>query len=195
LKGKGRRMKAKLSYLGFLLVLIMCVSFTNISHGIELDPTKEQIEDTVKLGESNPGKKIFEAGFIKQAIFGNWPKHSGGMVKTKLVDVAVTSAMMRKSRKTLSKEDALSMMNTDVLTISYRGGNDVFRIKLRQGGALIEPVKMRRPEMGGNDPKEHAAFFVASFPYSRLDLNLRTTIVVIKDFGEDKYQVDFSRIK
>ncbi len=188
-------MKKKLSYLSFLLVLIICVSFTNTSHGIELDPAKEQIEDTIKLGESNPGKKIFETGFIKQAIFGNWPKYGGGLIKTKLVDVAVMSAMMRKSRKTLSEKDALSMMRSDVLTISYRGGNDVFKIKLRQGGTLIEPAKMRRPEMGGKDPKEHAVFFVASFPYSRLDLNARTTIVVIKDFGEDKYEVDFSRIK
>ncbi len=187
-------MKTRLSYLSFLLALIMCVSFTNVSRGIELNPVKEQIEDTIKLGESNPGKKIFETGFIKQAIFGNWPKYGGGLVKTKLVDVAVMSAMMRKARKSLNKEDAFSMMTSDVLTISYRGGDDVFRIKLRQGGTLIEPAKMRRPEMRDKEPKEHA-FFIASFPYSKLDLNARSTIVVIKDFGEEKYQVDFSRIK
>jgi len=188
-------MKTKLSYLSFLLALVMCVSFTNVSCGIELNPTKEQIEDTVKLGESNPGKQIFEAEFIKQAIFGNWPNYGGGMIKTKLVDLAVTSAMMRKARKSLSEKDALAMMDTDVLTISYRGGDDVFRIKLRQGGTLIEPAKMRRPETGGKDPNEHAAFFIVSFPYSTLDLNARTTIIVIKDFGEEKYEVDFSRIK
>ncbi len=187
-------MKTKLRYLSFLLVLIMCVSFTNVSRGIELNTAKEQIEDTIKLGESNPGKKIFKAGFVKQAIFGNWPKYGGGMVKTKLVELAVISAMMRKARKSLSEEDALSMTKTDVLTISYRGGDDVFKIKLRQGGALIEPAKMRRPEMRDKKPKEHA-FFIASFPYSKLDLNARSTIVVIKDFGEEKYQVDFSRIK
>ncbi len=188
-------MKTKLSYLSFLLVLIMCVSFTNTSRGIELNPVKEQIEDTIKLGVSNPGKKIFETGFIKQAIFGNWPKYGGGMVRTKLVDVAVMSAMMRKSRKSLNKKDAFSMMTSDVLTISYRGGNDVFKIKLRQGMTLIEPANMRRPDMRGKDPKEHAAFFIASFPYSKLDLNARTTIVVVRDFGEEKYEVDFSRIK
>jgi len=54
---------------------------------------------------------------------------------------------------------------------------------------------MRRPETGGKDPKKHVAFFIASFPYSTLDPNARTTIVVIKDFGEEKYEVDFSRIK
>lgn len=188
-------MKTKLSYLCFLIVLIICVSFTNISRGIELDPVKEQIEDTIKLGESNPGKKIFETGFIKQAIFGNWPKYGGGMVKTKLVDLAVMSAMMRKARKNLSEKDALSMMKSDVLVINYRGGDDVFKIKLQQGGAVIEPANMRRPDLRGKDPREHAAFFIATFPYSTLDPNAKTTIIVIKDFGEEKYQVDFSRIK
>jgi hypothetical protein len=156
---------------------------------------KEQIEDTIKLGESNPGKKIFETGFIKQAIFGNWPKYGGGMVKTKLVDLAVMSAMMRKARKNLSDKDALSMMKSDVLVINYRGGDDVFKIKLQQGGAVIEPANMRRPDLRGKDPKEHAAFFIATFPYSTLDPNAKTTIIVIKDFGEEKYNVDFSRIK
>ena len=188
-------MKMKLRCLSFLLVLIMCVSFTSVSYGIELNPAKEQIEDTIKLGESNPGKKIFATGFIKQAIFGNWPKYGGGMIKTKLVDLAVMSAMMRKARKSLSDKDALSMTKSDVLTISYRGGDDVFKIKLQQVGTLIEPENMRRPDMRGKDPKEHIAFFIASFPYSKLDPNAKTTIVVVKDFGEEKYQVDFSRIK
>jgi hypothetical protein len=173
----------------------MCVSFTKNSLGIELNPVKEQIEDTMRLGESNPGKKIFETEFIKQAIFGKWPKYGGGMVKTKLVDIAVMSAMMRKARKGLSDKDAYSMTKTDVLTISYRGGDDVFKIKLQQGVTLIEPANMRRPDLRGKDPNEHAAFFLASFPYSTLDPNAKTTIIIIKDFGEEKYNVDFSRIK
>lgn len=187
-------MKTKVCYPGFLLVFIMCVNFTNVSYCIELNPTKEQIEDAIKLGESNPGKKIFEAGFVKQAIFGNWPNYGGGMVKTKLVDLAVMSAMKRIARKTLSEEEALNVMESNELTISYRGGDDVFRIKLRQGEVLIEPASMKRPEMGG-DPKEHAVFFMVSFPYSKLDLDAKATIMVIKDFGEEKYEVDFSRIK
>ncbi|OHB90039.1 MAG: hypothetical protein A3D13_00115 [Planctomycetes bacterium RIFCSPHIGHO2_02_FULL_40_12] len=188
-------MKTKVCYPGFLLVFIVCVTFTNVSYCIELNPAKEQIEDAIKLGETNPGKKIFEAVFVKQAIFGNWPNYGGGMVKTKLVNLAVMAAMMREARKTLSKEDALGMMESNELTISYRGGDDVFRIKLGQGGRLIEPTKMIKPEMGGKDPKEHAVFIMAGFPYSKLDLDAKATIMVIKDFGEEKYEVDFSRIK
>lgn len=188
-------MKTKVCYPGFLLVFIICVNFTNVSYCIELNPTKEQIEDAIKLGESNPGKKIFETGFVKQAIFGNWPNYGGGMVKTMLVDVAVTSAMLRKARKTLNENDALAMLKTDALIISYRGGDDVFSIKLKQGEVMIEPSNMKRPEMGDKDPKEHAALFMVSFPYSKLDPDAKATIMVIKDFGEEKYEVDFSMIK
>lgn len=188
-------MKAKVSHLSFLFVIIMCVAFTNVSRGIELNPEKELIEETVNLGKSNPGAKIFDTGFVKPAIFGNWPKYGGGLVKTRLIDIAVMSAMMKKGRKSLSEEDAGVLMESNVLTISYRGGDDVYKIKLRQGARLIEPAKMVRPGTGNKGPKEHAVFYSVSFPYSQLDLGAKTTIIVIKDFGEDKYEVDFSRIK
>jgi hypothetical protein len=183
------------SYLSFLLVLIMCVAFTNVARGIEVNPTKEQVDETIKIGEANPGKKIFETDLVKPAIFGNWPKYGSGLIKTKLVELAVMAAMKREARKTLSKEDALGMMELNELTISYRGGDDVFRIKLGQGGRLIEPTKMIKPEMGEKGSKEHAAFIMVSFPYSKLDLDAKAMIMVIKDFGEEEYEVDFSRIK
>jgi hypothetical protein len=173
----------------------MCVVFSGVSHGIELNPIKERIEDTIKLGEKNPGKKIFETDLVKAAIFGNWPNYGGGLIKTKLVDLAVMSAMMRKARKNFKEEDAHAMMGSDVLTISYRGGDDVFKIKLSQGGRLIEPVRMLRPDKNRKGVKDHVAFFSVSFPYAKLDLDEMATILIIKDFGDEKFEVDFSRIK
>lgn len=105
------------------------------------------------------------------------------------------SAMMRKARKSLKKEEIQGMMGSEFLIISYRGGTDVYKIKLKQKMRLIEPKKMIKPEMGNKDPEEHAVFIAASFPYSQLDLNAKTTIMVVKDFGTDKYEVDFSQIK
>lgn len=181
--------------MSFLLVLVTCVAFINVSQGIELNPAKERIAETIKIGEENPGKKIFDTELVKPAVFGNWPEFGGGLIKSRLVDVAVMAAMMRKARKTLHEEDALMMMESNELAVSYRGGDDVFKIRLRQGGRLIEPVKLIRPERGGNDGDGHAVFYVASFPYSSLDLTAKTTVIIVKDFGEDRYDVDFSRIK
>ena len=59
-------MKTKVCYPGFLLVFIMCVNFTNVSYCIELNPTKEQIEDAIKLGESNPGRKSLRQGSLSR---------------------------------------------------------------------------------------------------------------------------------
>ncbi len=188
-------MKKWISCYMFLLVLIMCVAFSDVSHGIELNPIKERIEDTIKLGESNPGKKIFKTDLVKSAIFGNWPNYGGGLIKTKLVNLAVMSAMMRKSRKNLKEEDAFAMIESDLLTISYRGGDDVFKIKLSQHGRLIEPVKMVRPNMDRKGVKDHVVFYSVSFPYAKFDPEERTTILIIKDFGDEKHNVDFSRIK
>ena len=188
-------MKKSIGCSVFLLVLIICVAFSGVSHGIELNPIKERIEDTIKLGEKNPGKKIFETDLVKSAIFGNWPNYGGGLIKTKLVDLAVMAAMKRKARKTFKEEDAHAMMGSDVLTISYRGGEDVFKIKLSQGGRIIESVKMLRPDLSKKSANGHAAFYSVSFPYSKLDLEKMTTIMILKDFGDETYEVDFSRIR
>ncbi|MBC8550458.1 MAG: hypothetical protein H8D23_12505, partial [Candidatus Brocadiales bacterium] len=99
-------MKKSISYSIFLLVLIMCVALSGVSHGIELNPIKERIEETIKLGETNPGKKVFDTDLVKSAIFGNWPDYGGGLIKTKLVDLAVMAAMKRKARKNFKEEDA-----------------------------------------------------------------------------------------
>ena len=185
----------KISCFMFLLGLIMCVAFSGVSHGIELNPVKERIDDTIKLGESNPGKKIFETDLVKSAIFGNWPNYGGGLIKTKLVNLAVMSAMTRKARKNLKEEDAFVMMQSDVLTISYRGGEDIFKIKLSQNGRLIEPVNMVRPNMNRKGVQDHVVFYSVSFPYAKLDLEGKATILILKDFGDEKHVVDFSRIK
>ncbi len=49
--------------------------------------------------------------------------------------------------------------------------------------------------MGKNVPKHKALFIVASFPYSEIDLNAKTTVIVEKDFGTAKFDVDFSLFK
>jgi len=105
------------------------------------------------------------------------------------------TAMMRKARKNIKEEDAHAMMASDILTISYKGGEDVFKIKLSQGGRIIEPIKMVKPDMSKKGAKDHVVFYSASFPYAKLDLEENATILILRDFGDDKYEVDFSRIK
>ena len=170
------------------------LTLANTSQGIEVNPTKEQMGEVMKYGEANT-EKIFETELVAPATFGNWPDFGGGLVKSKLIDLAVMSAMMKRAKKDLTEETVNEMMAEKDLTISYRGGADVHKIKLKQGINMIEPKEMIKPDLGGKDPAKHAAFIVASFPYSKLDPNAQTSIIIIKDFGTKQYEVDFSNIK
>jgi hypothetical protein len=178
----------------FFLVFTLFSTLVNVSQGIEVNPTKEQIDEVTKYGEANTGK-IFKTELVAPATFGNWPSFGGGLVKSKLIHLAVISAMKMRAKKNITDEEVNEIMGAKDLTISYRGGADVYKIKLKQGVNLIEPKEMVKPDMKGKDPTKHAIFIVASFPYSKLNPNAKTSIVIIKDFGTDKYEVDFSGIK
>ena len=172
----------------------MCVTFANVSQGIEINPTKEKIEEIIKYGEARTGE-IFKTELVAPATFGNWPAFGGGLVKSKLIHLAVMSAMKMRGKKSVTEEEVNKMMETKDLAISYRGGANVYKIKLKQGERVIEPKEMVKPDFGDKDPKKHAVFIVASFPFSKLDPNAKTSIIIIKDFGTVKYEVDFSKIK
>ncbi len=181
-------------YLTFFFISALFFTLVNTSQGIEVNPTKEQIDEVIKYGEANTGK-IFKTELVAPATFGNWPDFGGGLVKSKLINLAVMSAMMKRAKKNLTEETINEIMAEKDLTISYRGGADIYKIKLKQGMNLIEPKEMVKPDLGGKDPTKHAVFFVASFPFSKLDPNAKTSIVIVKDFGTNKYEVDFSNIK
>lgn len=186
-------MKKKKSTLAFIFLLITCLAFVNVSEGIEVNPTKKQVDEAVRTGKE-ASKNIFTTSFVKPATFGKWPSFGGGLVKSKLVQIAVVSAMKVRARKKMTEEDTQSLLETNSLVISYRGGADIYKIKLRQGTNVIEPTKMVKPDMAGKDPSEHKLFTTARFPYSRLELNAKTTIVVEKDFGNTTFEVNFANI-
>lgn len=191
---KEEEMSKKKCIFIFILILVVCASFVKISEGIEVNPTKELIVAAIDYGKTNY-KKIFQTEYIAPATFGNWPSFGGGLIKSKLVNIAVLSAMKVRAGKELAEEEAQKIIEKNELTISYRGGADVYKIKLRQGERVIKSKEMVKPKMGSKDPTAHAIFIVASFPYSKIDLNAKTTVIIIKDFGTVRYEVDFSKIK
>ena len=187
-------MAKKKGYWIFFILFFLFVAFSNISEGIEILPTQEQINDAIKYGETH-SENIFESERMKPAAFGKWPNVGGGLTKSKLIRLTVISAMKVRAKKRITEDDVNTVIESDNLTISYRGGEDVYKIKLMQGTQIIEPEEVKKPEMGGKDLTHKAIFIVASFPYSAVDLNAMTTVIIEKDFGTEKYEVDFSNIK
>ncbi|GJQ60642.1 MAG: hypothetical protein D8M57_11130 [Candidatus Scalindua sp. AMX11] len=187
-------MDKKCGLLVFCIVFILFASLSNTSEGIELHPTQEQIDEAIKYGETHT-ENIFESELVKPATFGEWPDFGGGIIKSKLVSLSIISAMKVRAKKKITDEDVTTILESDTLAISYRGGEDLYKIKLMQGTRVIEPKAIKKPEMGKNSPKHKAHFIVTSFPYEEIDLNAKSWVIVEKDFGTKRYDVDFSRFK
>ncbi|MHC4182399.1 MAG: hypothetical protein ACYSR0_03530, partial [Planctomycetota bacterium] len=147
-------MYIKKVYLAFFLISALFLTLVNTSQGIEVNPTKEQMGEVITYGEAHTGE-IFKTELLVPAIFGGWPDFGGGLVKSKLINLAVMSAMMKRAKKNLTEETINELMAEKDLTISYRGGADVHKIKLKQGLNLIEPKEMVKPDLGGKDPAKH----------------------------------------
>ncbi len=179
----------------FSIVSVLFVALSNtVVEGIEIHPTQEQIEEVIKYGETH-SKNIFESDLVKPATFGKWPEVGGGLTKSKLIRLSVISAMKVRAKKRITDEDVKTTLESDTLAISYRGGPNVYTIKLMQGSRVIEPKVIKKPDMGKKELKHKALFIVASFPYSEIDVNAKTTVIIEKDFGSEKYEVDFSHFK
>ncbi|MDR4505942.1 MAG: hypothetical protein MRK01_14305 [Candidatus Scalindua sp.] len=187
-------MAKKWSLLVFTIVSALSVALSSTSEGIERNPSQEQIDEVIRYGETH-AENIFESELVKPATFGKWPDFSGGIIKSKLIRVTIISAMKVRAKKKLTDEDVNTILDSDTLEISYRGGEDVYKILLMQDSRVIEPKAMKKPKMGKKDPQHKALFIVASFPYSEISLNAQTTVIVQKDFGTEKYEVDFSLFK
>ncbi len=186
-------MSIKRSIFAIISIFIVYATFVNVSEGIVINPTREQMDEAINYGRANH-KKIFQTEYIVPATFGNWPSFGGGLIKSKLVHVAVLSAMKTRGRKQITEGKVQEVIQGKDLTISYMGGADVYKIKLIQGTKIIEPKEMIKPDMKDKDPDKHTLFIVASFPYSKLDPNAKTTVIIEMDFGTKKYEVDFSSI-
>lgn len=178
-----------------LIVLAVVYTFlTNTSHGIEINPSKELIEEAIKYGEAHP-EGIFKTERLALASFGNWPDYGGGIIMSKLIRCTVISSMKARAKKEFTKEETDETIGLKHLIIDYKGGAGVYKIMLKQGGKEIGPSEMKKPDFEQVGPSKHAALYVVKFPYSKLDPNAKTTILVIKDFGTKEYTVDFSKIK
>ena len=58
---------------------------------------------------------------------------------------------------------------------------------MSQNGRVIEPIKMVKPDMSKRGAKDHVVFYSVSFSYAKLDLDEKATILIVKDFGDEKH--------
>ncbi|MGR3319961.1 MAG: hypothetical protein ACUZ8O_15950 [Candidatus Anammoxibacter sp.] len=179
----------------FFIIFFLCIS-AHFSYSIELAPTEEQIQNALKLGMSH-NVNIFGLDEIKPARFGDWPNGDGGIVETKLIYLAIISSMrFNAGMPDVSKEKIESIMNSKDMPIRVSSTKKVFKVLLKQNGRTIEPSRieegMQMPP-GGGSGGDHPQSLKVYFNYSELNPKAKTTIVLVEDYGEIEFDIEFAK--
>jgi hypothetical protein len=182
----------------FSLILVLII-LTNDALGINVLLNKEEIEYAMIHGEES-GKDVFKSPLLKTACINDWPRQGGILVRSKFVDIMVSSAMWFNEGQKISYKEIKEINYSPYFRVQIRTKDDVF-ILLKQGQNIIEPVNINYEvpccELckfhGGNRTKHE--FVTSSFLCNKLEPNAKTTIIVKGSFREKEYNVDLSMIK
>ncbi|MGR3177357.1 MAG: hypothetical protein ACUZ8E_04815 [Candidatus Anammoxibacter sp.] len=181
----------------FFIIFFLCITASRYSYSIELAPSEEQIENALKIGMSH-NVNIFGLDEIKPACFGDWPGGDGGIVETKLIYLAIISSMrFNAGMPDVSKEKIESIMNSKDMPIRISSTQKVFNVLLKQNGRTIEPSRieegMQMPPGGGSGGGSHPQSLKVYFNYSELNPKAKTTIVLVEDYGEIEFDIEFAK--
>ncbi len=180
-------------------LLIAIIILSNEARGIDIVLEKDEIEYAVKNGEEH-GKDIFKCEILKNACINHWPRRGGILVRSKFVDIVVSTAMRFNEGQKISYKEIKEINYSPYFRVQIRTTDDVY-VLLKQGQDIIEPVNIDYKDPccelckfhGGNKAKHE--FVTSSFLYNKLDPNEKTTIIVKGPFSEKKYSVDLAMIK
>ena len=182
----------------FSLSIVLLI-LSNEALGINVILKEEEIEYAVKKGEEG-GKNVFESPILKNACINYWPRQGGILVRSKFVDIVVSTAMRFKEGQKISHKEIKEINYSPYFRVQMRTNDDVY-ILLKQGQNIIEPSKIDYEDpccelckFHGGDRAKHE-FVTSSFLYNKLEPNARTTIIVKGPFREKRYNVDLSMIK
>jgi len=174
------------------------------SGGIKVNLTEEEVQEAINWGAEN--KDSFEV-LIRPYVFGVLEAYEeSGYIGTKFYYLAFLGYLSARKYKSPERAEVQTVLSAKVLPISISTYGDKidfakdYHMVLKQGEKVIQPVKVKAPElaeMTARFPESplFRATMSADFPYSEVDPKGKATIILIKDWGESEFEVDFSRYK
>ena len=179
------------------IICIIAVGISNLSNAFDVHLTEKQMKEASEYGSKYKGKEVFGSDIVKKARFGEYPNGDGGIIMSKYIRIAVTSAMMALKDKIPTPDDlkeieesttfnvVVSVLDEDVNVLE-----DV-QIIVKQGTNNILPIKTEF----GMKYKDKRQGIVGVFQCEKVNPNASTAIVVKTRKGEKKYKIDFSDIR
>ncbi len=170
-------------------------------YAVQPELSQEEIEQAIKYGEKN-SHTIFKTLEVLPACLEGWPSLESGLVRSKYVNLTVMAAREKRHHKKITEEEIKEAATSETLDVLIRTRDDV-TIKLMQRDKMIEPVSISYLDhhcewcdfYGGEASKETHEYVVASFPYSAINPNMITTVIVWNGGYERQYEVNLSRFK
>lgn len=180
-------------------VIAICITISGIpvlSNAFDIQLTPEQIHEANEYGKKYKGKDIFYSDTVKQACFGEYPKGPGGLIMSKYMRIAVTSAMSAMKDKTLAAEDIKEILQSTTFNVVVNTDEDIqaledVQIMLKQGTNVILPQNTEF----GMKYKDRRQSIVGIFLYDRINPNADTTILIKTRNDQKEYKIDFSDVK
>lgn len=186
-----------------IICAIMVLGIPTLSNAFDITLTPDQINEANEYSQKYRGMEIFYSDAVKSACFGGYPKKPGGLVVSKYVSIALTSAMKAPSDETLTDEEIQEIQDYTTFKVFVKTAKEIKEpedvlITLIQGSNTIFPQKTE-PYLTDKGKKRGVKGF---FPYDKVDPNAITTIVVKirsvpmhpAEFHKE-YKINFSDIK
>ncbi|MBV6518248.1 MAG: hypothetical protein DCC43_05435 [Candidatus Brocadia sp.] len=182
-------------YLPMLGVVILGIPAWCNAFDIHL--TQEQLKEANEYGAQYKGKEIFESAIGKSARFGEYPGGDGGLIMSKYMRVAVSSAMRALKNEALTPQDLKELDASTTFNVivsipeeNIQNPEDV-QILLIQGTNNILPQKTEF----GMKYKDKRQGIIGIFSYEKINPKASTTILIKTRNDERKFTIDFSDVK
>lgn len=179
------------------LVCIMILGVPALSGAFDIQLTQEQMKEANEYGGKYKGKDIFDSPVVKLACFGEYPKGGGGLIMSKYIKIAVSSAMKAMKDQSLTSEDLKEMTESVTFNVvvsvpeeGIQSPEDV-QIILKQGMNVILAEK----NAFGMKYKDKRQGIIGAFRYDKINPGANTAIVVKTKKSEETYKIDFSDVK
>ncbi len=187
------------------LLIAAGLSAPALSHGIEVQPTPEQIQDTVTRGQAAAAQGISPDQL--HSWFGSEKDLAPrGFIMTKLGSLLVMANHLSLRALSPTEQDIDQVMANENLLINVvlygerlNFAADSY-VVLEQAGKTIKPATVRFDARGDRTtvwPQQPAyrAKVIAQFPYAEIDPRAKTTLSVFPSGGGHvSFELDFARI-
>ena len=172
--------------------------------GIKANLTAEEAKEAIKWGAKNKDSYKVIARTYK---FGN-PKlyNEFGLISTRFYLLADHGYRTVREGKSPERSEIYRILTERTFRIYiFTYGDtldfaDSYHVVLKQGEKIIQPVNVMAGWWVDKTPRfpkspSYKATVLGMFPYSEIDPKGKATIILIKDPGESRFEVDFSHYK